>query len=239
MTDELLINIISSIIVGFSVWLWGKAQQTHALKRKSGFYGLKPNNKCLVVINNDPRAPHAMNLRDVQTLADLMKIIHEIRVEATIAHFDEVSEPPGIKTEFCLGGWESNRRTKSHLENYLKGVQVKPHDPDSPESIAIVTASGQFNYEWGILEHAILAKFYPKSTSHPVFLICGQTAITNRAAVHYLSENYDKFLQKKYGDKPFCLIIKVTSSREYGYKGAEIALDVTNTAFNTATNILL
>jgi hypothetical protein len=77
-----------------------------------------------------------------------------------------------------------------------------------------------------------LARLYPSSTSHPVILICGQTARSNQGAIHYLIQNYDESLRNKFGNKKqFCLIIELQSPSTYGYKSARLEKDLTDTAF--------
>ena len=65
--------------------------------------------------------------------------------------------------------------------------------------------------------------------SRPVFLFCGQTAITNQAATRYLARNHER-LARKYGDNSFVLLLKVVNSHAYGPDVAELVADVTRAA---------
>lgn len=231
MLENLLIGIVTSIITGLAVWLWDRIRFSRNLNRKSDFFGIRPSEQVLIIMNQHPQTPHRMSHGDVETLVEVARIVHEIRGEATIAPFDKILEPAGSVTEFCIGGPDSNERTKAHLRNFLKGIYINPYSPGTPDSIAILTKGEIFRFERDEKEYAILAKFRPASNSHPVLLVCGQTSKTNRAAGYYLGQNYDKSLRKKFGNGQFCLILKVTSPASYGYKAVELAKDVTDTAF--------
>jgi hypothetical protein len=230
--ENFVVGLITSIVTAVAVWLWNKIRQSRILNRRAAFFGIKPKEKCLAVMNHNPKSLNTMSHSDVQTLIDIAKLADEIGSEIIVAPFDKILEPAGEMTEFCLGGPDSNQRTKVHLDNFLKGIHLKPYNPGNSDNIAVVTKDETFRYEKNNSEHAVLAKFYPNPDSHPVILVCGQTARSNQGAIYYLTQNYDDSLRKKFGHrKRFCLIIKLQSPSVYGYKSARLEKDLTDTAF--------
>jgi hypothetical protein len=194
---------------------------------KSKFFGVKPKDNCYIILNNNPRDPSgykSMSHGDVETLVEAVEIVHELGGRIEVAPFNEKPKGVGSMTEFCIGGPDSNERTKAHLINHLSGLMVHDYAPGNPDSIAIEFEGKKYRYEKdddGKLKqaYAILAKFYNNelSNSKPIFLICGQTSITNKSAIAYLIQNYEK-LAKEFGDKPFCVIVKPRDYRTYGYQ---------------------
>ncbi len=229
--ENLVVGIVTSIITALAAWLWNKTRKSTILNRKAAFFGLQPKGQCLVVMNQNPKNLNTMSHADVLTLVEVVKLAEEIGVEVEVAPFDQIVEPAGEVTEFCLGGPDSNQRTKVHLANFLQGVRFNPYIPGDLNNIAIVTQNETFRYEKDQNEYAILARFYPNPKKHPVILLCGQTARSNQGAVHYLIENYDHFLRKSFGNKkPFCLLIQLQSPLTYGYKSTRLKKDLTGTA---------
>ena len=54
----------------------------------------------------------------------------------------------------------------------------------------------------------------------------------DQGAVHYLKENYDRYLKSKFGNKkPFCLILKLQSPLTYGVEAVQVVKDITDIAF--------
>ena len=230
--ENLIVGFATSIITAIGVWIWNKIRHSRIINRKTTFFGVSIKDKCLVVMNRNPNNLNTMSHEDVQTLLEVVKLAEGIGVELEVAPFDEILEPAGVMTEFCLGGPDSNQRTKIHLANFLKGVRFNPYTPSHPDNIAIVTPNGTFQYEKNHNEYAILARIYPDPKAHPIILISGQTARSNQGAIHYLIENYDQFLREKFGTrKQFCLLLRLQSPLVYGYKSSRLERDMTDTAF--------
>lgn len=144
---------------------------------------------------------------------------------------DEIQESNGDRTEFCVGGPSSNPRTAGHLANYLPGVTLRPYHAVRRDSAAIVAGDQRFLFDHGTLEHALVAKFTPPTASRPVILICGQTALANRAVIRYLQHDYLALTKRLASTDQFCLVVRITSSDTYGPELTELAADVTTAAF--------
>jgi hypothetical protein len=231
--ENFVVGIVTSIFTAVAVWLWQKLRKSRILNRKASFFGMVPGERCLAVMNHNPKiSDAAMSHSDIQALVEVVSLAQEVGVSLEAFSFDELLEPAGDTTEFCLGGPDSNQRTKAHLENFVQGVRFHSYEPDNIDNIAIITKSEIFRYRKNESEFAVLARFYPYPNSRPVILICGQTAKSNRGAIHYLLQNYDGFLRKRYSNNQrFCLVVKLQSPLTYGYKSARLQKDLTDIAF--------
>ncbi|GAB2888838.1 hypothetical protein GCM10027074_66460 [Streptomyces deserti] len=85
--------------------------------------------------------------------------------------------------------------------------------------------------EVGREEYVLLARLTAQQSqnTHPVFLFCGQTSITNQAATRYLARNHER-LARKHGTHSFVLLLKVINSQAYGPDVVELVADVTRAA---------
>ncbi|HEX5568845.1 MAG TPA: hypothetical protein VFY14_18305, partial [Streptomyces sp.] len=88
----------------------------------------------------------------------------------------------------------------------------------------------RYRMERGSVEHVLLARLTAGEGSRPVFLACGQRAVTNQAAVRHLARHHAR-LSRKYGvNGDFCLLLKVAHSQAYGPDVVELVADVTRAA---------
>ena len=61
----------------------------------------------------------------------------------------------------------------------------------------------------------------------PVFVLIGQTAVTNLAAARFLGANH-RALRRTYGERAdFCLVLRVVEPGAYGADRVELEADVT------------
>jgi hypothetical protein len=98
--------------------------------------------------------------------------------------------------------------------------------------MAIAIGDDVFAYERSDLEHAVLARFYPEASSHPVILISGQSARSNHGAISYLTKHYERSIRLTHGDgEPFCFVLALRSPLVYGVKSVHLAKEVTSAAF--------
>lgn len=233
--ENFVVGIFTSLFTAVAVWLWQTLRNSRILNRKASFFGMTPGEKCFAVMNHNPKlSDAAMSHLDIQTLVEVVSLAGEIGSRLEVLPFNQLLEPAGDTTEFCLGGPDSNQRTKVHLENFLQGICFHPYAPGNIDNIAIISNSAIFRYRKNESEYAVLARFYPYTNSRPVILICGQTAKSNRGAIYYLLKNYDGFLRKSYGNSErFCLIVKLQSPLTYGVKSAKLETDLTDVAFST------
>ena len=224
---DLLIGLITSVIAGFSVWFWERFRRKLDLNRKSSFFGTRPNENCLVIINHNPRGRDLLSHWDVETVVEIVKIICEINGEVLISAFDKALEPAGEITEFCVGSPDSNERTEAHIKNFMQNFSNTPSSKDSLDSLAIHIAGETYRHKRGELEYVVLARIIPDQYSHPIFVVSGQSSLGNKASIYFLAKNYKKLLWDKYKYDSFCLLLRIREPKLYGYKSVELVKDVT------------
>ncbi|WP_405775392.1 hypothetical protein [Streptomyces sp. NBC_00859] len=232
MNDDLRNILLGVIAAGVSAalgWLARTSLWQRRLRRKQNFFGLPRNSECLLVVNRDAGGDGAVHRNDVFALLELSSLIKDCGANAQILQSDTAQQGIGERTEFCVGGPGSNRRMAAHLQSLLPGVEVNTQPEPGPDRAAFQIGSERYRMESGRLAHVVLARLTTQPGTRPVFLFCGQQAITNQAASRYLARNHEK-LARKYGDKSFCLLLKVVNSQAYGPDVVELIGDVTRAA---------
>ncbi|MER5500467.1 MULTISPECIES: hypothetical protein [unclassified Streptomyces] len=232
MTDDVRNILLGVIAAGISASL-GWLTRTHLwrrkLRRKQAFFGLPGNSECLLVVNRDAGGDGSVHRHDVFALLELSALVKDCSAHAQIVSHDVAQQGFGERTEFCVGGPVSNRRMAAHLHSLLPGVKVNTGPEPGPDRGAFQIGTERYRAEKGVAEHVLLARLTVGQDARPVFLFCGQQAITNQAASRYLARNHEK-LFRKYGDSTFCLLLKVVNSQAYGPDVVELVADVTRAA---------
>jgi len=226
-----VIGLATSIISGGSVWLWQHGKNVRILRRKSVFFGLKPGTTCLIVMTSRYDKPGTSSHDDVQALVEVGALAAEVGCPVSVWSPEELRESNGNRTEFCIGGPYSNSRARGHLSSYLPGVSFRPYGSSRRGSIAIAAGRVRFLQDPGNKEYALVAKFTPDGSSAPVILICGQTAVTNRAAINFLKREYRELAKVIESIDRFCIVIRVAAINTYGYHAASLERDVSAAAF--------
>jgi hypothetical protein len=222
---ELLLNIAAGLLTAVVVWLAQWSVRHRRLQRTRAFFGLPAGSDCLLVVNRHYSSGNELSVhrRDVFALLELAGLIQRCGARPEVVAHDEVRQGFGEKAEFCIGGPASNSRAAAHLEWKVSGVEVGdagairagdttyPPDQESP--------------------YVLLAKVTGPQQSRPVFLVSGQRAITNQAAVRYLVTR-ERQLARTYGDRGrFCLVLRVVNPQAYGPDVVDLVADVTQDAF--------
>lgn len=232
MNDDVRNIALGLIAAGISAAL-GWLSRTHLwrrkLRRKQAFFGLPGNSECLLVVNRDAGGDGAVHRLDVFTLLELSSLIKDCAAHAQIVSHDGVQQGFGDRTEFCVGGPGSNRRMAAHLQSLLPGVKINTGPEPGPDRAAFQVGAERYRLEVGTAEYVLLARLTGSQDARPVFLFCGQRAITNQAASRYLMRTHEK-LQRKYRGGSFVLLLKVLNSQAYGPDVVELVGDVTQTA---------
>ncbi len=229
---DLAINIAAGLLTAITLWLVQWSLRRRRINRTREFFGLAPDTECLLVVNRhaSSTSDHSVHRQDVFALLELAGLIKQCGARAEVVGHDEVRRGFGERAEFSIGGPGSNTRTAAHLEWKLPGVAF-PRQSDA-RSLTINVGDDVYRREAGVAEYVLFAKITGTEQSRPVFLICGQTAVTNQAAVRYLVANERK-LARKYGTKKsFCVMLKVINPEAYGPDVVEWVGDVTDKAFN-------
>ncbi|WP_055493723.1 hypothetical protein [Streptomyces sp. TP-A0356] len=235
MNDDVRNIALGVIAAGISAalgWLARTYLWKRKLRRRQAFFGLPDNSESLLVVNREAGGPELTVMRhDVFALLELAALIKDCGANAQVVAHDAAQQGFGERTEFCVGGPSSNRRMAAHLHSLLPGIQVNTDPEPGPERGAFRIGGELYRLESGSAEYVILARLTADlgNGARPVFLFCGQRAITNQAATRYLARHHDR-LARKYGNGSFVLLLKVVNSGAYGPDVVELVGDVTRAA---------
>ncbi|KPH98442.1 hypothetical protein OK074_6270 [Actinobacteria bacterium OK074] len=236
MNDDVLtlvIAVVAAVIGAALGWIARTQLWKRKLLRKQAFFGLPDNSESLLVVSRDAGGPELAVLRhDMFALLELSAIVKDCGANAQIVAHDAAQQGFGERTEFCVGNPASNRRMSAHLHSLLPGVHVNTDPAEAgPERGAFQIGTERHRAEPGKSEYVILARLTADlgAAARPVFLFCGQRAITNQAATRYLARHHER-LARKYGAGAFVLLLKVVNSQAYGPDVVELVGDVTRIA---------
>ncbi|MEG8278271.1 hypothetical protein [Streptomyces sp. AHA2] len=235
MNDDVRNIVLGVIAAGISAalgWVARTYLYQRRLRRKQRFFGLPDNSESLLVVNRNAGGPEFAVMRyDVFALLELAALIKDCNAHAQILPHDTARQGFGERTEFCVGGPASNRRMAAHLSSLLPGVRVNVDAEPGPDRGAFRVGQDHYRMDSGREEYALLARLTAERSQNtrPVFLFCGQSAITNQATTRYLARNHER-LARKHGDDSFVLLLKVVNSQAYGPDVVELVGDVTRAA---------
>ncbi|GAA2248705.1 hypothetical protein GCM10010145_15040 [Streptomyces ruber] len=232
MTDDVRNIALGVIAAGISAslgWMARTYLWKRRLRRRQAFFGLPGHSESLLVVNRDAGSPDlAVHRYDVFALLELSALIKDCGAHADVVTQDMARQGFGERTEFCVGGPDSNRRMQAHMGAMLPGVQVNTDREAGPDRLAFTIGTERYRMEAGVTEYVLLARI-AAGRSRPVFLFCGQRAITNQAATRYLARHHEQ-LARKHGTGTFVLLLKVVNSQAYGPDVVELVADVTRAA---------
>jgi hypothetical protein len=235
MTDDvrnIVLGVVASGISAALGWMARTYLWKRKLRRKQAFFGLPENAESLLVVNRDPAtAELAVHRFDVFALLELAALVKECGAHVQVVTQDTAHQGFGERTEFCVGGPSSNRRTVAHMAAMLPGVRVDVDPEPGPDRGAFHIGAERYRMDPGVTEYVLLARLTAgeRRDARPVFLFCGQRAITNQAATRYLARNHER-LARKHGSGSFVLLLKVVNSQAYGPDVVELVADVTREA---------
>ncbi|MFE9448603.1 hypothetical protein [Streptomyces sp. NPDC006739] len=229
---NIVLGVLAAAVSGALGWLARTLLSHRRLGRKQAFFGLPDNSECMLVVNREAGGTDLAVMRhDVFALLELAALIKDCHANARVVAHDAAQQGFGERTEFCVGGPASNRRTAAHLMSLLPGVRVNVDAEPGPERGEFQVGGERYRLEPGGNEYVLLARLTAgrRRDERPVFLFCGQRAITNQAATRYLARNHER-LARKYGRNSFVLLLKVINSQAYGPDVVELVADVTRAA---------
>ncbi|NXY97846.1 hypothetical protein HYE82_26430 [Streptomyces sp. BR123] len=237
MNDDLrniVLGVAATAVSGGFGWFTRTYLWRRALRRKQAFFGLPTGSDCVFVVNRKPDADAwSVHRNDAFALLEISALIKDCGANLRLVSHDAVRQGIGERTEFCVGGPSSNTRTMAHLSSMLPGVRIGAYEEPEPDRLAIRVGGESYRWDKGQVEHVLLARLTARPGTRPVFLICGQTAISNQAGARYLARNHRELARRYRGDS-FCVVLKVTHSDAYGPDVAELLADVTGPALTPA-----
>ncbi|MGW0533383.1 hypothetical protein [Streptomyces sp. NPDC003032] len=235
MTDDVRNIVLGLIAAGIGAvlgWLVRGYLWKRRLRRKQAFFGLPDNSESLLVVNRDAGGGELMVVRhDVSALLELAAVVKECGAHFQVVAHDAAQQSFGERTEFCVGNPVAHRRMAAHMHSLLPGVRVNTEPEPVPDRGAFQIGGERYRLEAGLTEYVILARLTADQgqDARPVFLFCGQRAVTSQAATRYLARHHEK-LARKHGNSSFVLLLKVVNSQAYGPDVVELVADVTRAA---------
>lgn len=236
MTDDVRSLVLGLIAAGLgaALALLVRAQlRARRLRRKQAFFGLPDNAESLLVVNREAGGGPELTVvrQDVSALLELAALAKECGAHSQVVAHDAVQQGFGERTEFCVGNPVVHRRMAAHMHSLLPGVRVNPDPEPGPDRGAFQIGSERYRMEGGRAEYALLARLTAGQgqDARPVFLFCGQRAVTNQAATRYLARHHEK-LARKHRGQTFVLLLRVVNSQAYGPDVVEFVADVTQAA---------
>ncbi|MET9449852.1 hypothetical protein [Streptomyces cinerochromogenes] len=235
MNDDVRNIVLGVVAAGISAslgWLARTFLWRRRLRRTQAFFGLPDHSEALLVVNRKAGGPELTVMRyDMFALLELSALIKDCRARVQIVAHDAAQQGFGGRTEFCVGGPYSNDRMAAHLSSLLPGVRMNVEAESGPELGALRIGAQTYRMERGRSEYVLLARLTVdgRGDARPVFLFCGQRALTNQAATRYLAREHER-LARKHGGGSFVLLLKVVNSQAYGPDVVELVADVTRAA---------
>lgn len=229
--QDLLINLLASVIAGVAVWLGQRVLRQRRLARERAFFGLAEDGACLLSVARHFSSPQktSVHRRDVAALVELATLARECGARADLADDGMLAQGFGRLTEFCVGGPSGNPRTATHLRTILRGVTF------AGDAETITVGGVDYRLEPGGAQYVVLARAWGPARDRPVFVLAGQTASTNLAAARYLDAQHRTLFRTYGSDRPFCQVLRVVEPATYGADYVELAADVTEEAFRPAS----
>jgi hypothetical protein len=230
--QDLLINLLASIVAGTAVWLTQRVFRYRRMARKRAFFGLTDGADCVLTVARHASSTHEQSVHraDVAALVELATIAKDCGARADLATDTRLRQGLGRVTEFSVGGPFGNARTAAHLRAIVPGVHFDRGEAeklDLPFSVGTV----EFRREAGTVEYGVLCRAWGPGGGRPVFILGGQTARANLAAARFLAHRY-RHLHRQYGSaKRFCVVLRIVEPGVYGPDFTEIAADLTEEAF--------
>jgi len=235
MGDQVLnvvLGVVASAVSAALGWLAQTLRRRRRLERTRAFFGLPAGTECLLVVNRHMGSPNRNSVarNDVYALMEVSALVKECGAQAELVAHDQVHQGLGGKAEFCIGGPTSNARSAAHLAWRLPGVRFG-RVPEQTGLLTLWVGDREYTYDPGEdgngAAYALLARIGAGSSSRPVFLVSGLTAITNHAAVRYLAAQHRE-LARRFGlDGTFALVLRVVNPKAYGPDVVELVGDVT------------
>ncbi|MFG2988711.1 hypothetical protein ACGFZK_05295 [Streptomyces sp. NPDC048257] len=227
---NIVLGVIATALSGGFGWFTRTYKWRRALRRKQTFFGLPTGSDCLFVVNRQMGGTESsLHRNDAFALLEISALIKDCGANVQIVTHDGARQGFGARAEFCVGGPVSNSRTTAHLTSMLPGVRVDTSSEPGPDRGAIFVGGEAYSWQPGLVEYVLLARLTTEQGSRPVFLLSGQTANSNQAAARYLARHHEG-LARKYGNRSFCIMLKVINSDAYGPDVTELVADVTAAA---------
>jgi hypothetical protein len=182
-----------------------------------------------LVVGRKPSAPDSIQHADVGALLEIAALVRGAGAEPRRLSAAEAAVSDGNVVEFCISARDANPRTEAHLKRYAPELTFHPYEPGSINSLAFAVDSTLYIRQPGVSEYVVLARVCRRGRPH-LFLISGQTGVTNRAAARFLIEELPRLARRFGASRSFCLLLRVIEPAIFGYGEVEEIADLPTTS---------
>lgn len=225
--EDLLINLLASVVAGVAVWVTQRLLRLRIRARKQAFFGVKPGDEVVFFVAKHYGAQeNSVHRTDVACLIELASIIRDCGGTPTLLTSDESRPQAGRVAEYCVGGPEVNPRTAAYLRSEFPGVHFVESAENKGE-LPFFVGRSEFRRTPRREEFVLLARVQRPAPARPAFLLVGQTARSNLAAARLLAERYVQLSRDYPADRNFLLLLRLREPAAFGTDRIEIARDLT------------
>ncbi|SEL09986.1 hypothetical protein [Streptacidiphilus jiangxiensis] len=231
---NIVLGVASSAVSAVAAWLLQALLRRRRINRERAFFGLPAGSEALLVVPR--KAGSTDNDRiiaqlDAYALMELAALVYECGAQYTVQPAHQIRQGIGDRAEFCIAGPSTNERTAAHLKLKFPGFEFPVHPVEQDvRRIEFVVGSETYAWQRGVADYVLLARISVGAQGRPTFLVCGQTAVSNLAAVRHLRRSYRELSHKHGTDSTFALLYKVLQPDNYGPDVIEFVADVTQQA---------
>ncbi|MBV1850763.1 hypothetical protein [Catellatospora tritici] len=224
--QDLLINLLASVIAGAAVWFAQRLVRYRSVERRRRFFGIRPNEEVHFHVSRHFSSPREKSVHrdDMAALVELAIVTKECGGRPTLVTAVDTAAASRTGTEFCVGGPAANERTAAYLRSLLPGVAF---DIVDSAQMSIRVGGRTFDHTPGRAEYALVVRLLGQKTGHPVFLLMGQKAYTNLAAARYLATQHRELGRRFPDQRDFCLLLLVREPAVLGSDHVELVADLT------------
>ena len=231
---------VIAIVLASGLTLFSQKTRRHLKNgRIAEFLCVHAGESCAITLNTSPRGmisssseakgTRVMTHNDAYAVFEIYQMVD--RVGGSVDLYEPDSPPPADRVEFCLGGPRSNRRTEDLLKEFLPNISMRdalisdrvPDPSRQPQDIILEDDPEnptRFECKRDHREYVILARVMRHEPKKCIFIVAGQTSITNHAAMYFLKRNLDK-LHHRFGNRSFCLILYLRDSEGKYYENVD------------------
>jgi hypothetical protein len=216
--EQLVLGLGTSVISGGAVWIGQRLTVSRRLRRRRRFLGLgRVYPRAHIFVGRKYGSTDSIHENDVAAALEISALLRAAggnMVDIVPAATNNAAGPGGANSvEFCLSGPGSNARTGAHLRRHVPELEIREHN-------AYLVNGHTYERQRGVEEYVVVARICRTDRPH-LFVICGQTSVTNLAGAAYLT-HHQPALWRRFGDREsFGLVLKVIDPHVYGHHEAE------------------
>jgi hypothetical protein len=220
LVEQLALGVGSSVLSGSAVWLGQRMRVSRRTRARRRFLGLHRHGRSRIVVGHKFGSHNSIHVNDVAAALEVSALLRSAGSEPDVLAPTAAAGAPRDAVEFCVSGPDSNERTEAHLRRFVPALKVHPPVQDDPRRLAYQVDGEEYRMEIGQAEYVLVARICRPSRPR-LFLVCGQTSLSNRAGALYLGERLGDLRHTHGDERSFGVILRVVDSQTYGHREFE------------------